>query len=990
MESSQFRRHRWRHRSGARVAALAALGALGAGALATAPAEALNYVTGDNGDTWQVQDAAIPGVDTGSVRTTTDGGLQGFGGLRVRISGLTTPRLNGALMRGFGLRYDGQSRFKTTTDVDMGGVSVSRSIRISRAGGWGRWLDTFTNTSKTTATVETAFGGQLGYNTGSNQSQLLDSSSGDRAITPADSWAEVGSPTTDAGNPSFNGPSAVVIGSPTPFSGGLLKTGNFLRDPFDNPLETSGDEANHYGYVNKFTLAPGQTKSLAHFVAIGLSETRAAPNGGARPAAGSQVAAVKATAQTLAARPVLDDLSDAQICSLVNWDVANLTVAGFTQSSCATAARIEPTAHTDPPPTPVTSSPYDVTDKTITQMQADMAAGRATSQEITRAYLDRIAAYDVGQKGFHAFITVASDAMAQARQADAERALGRSGELLGIPMAIKDLYDTKDMPTTGGSLVFDGFRPQRDAFQVAQLRNAGAVILGKANLAEYANDGYFSPSAYGQVWNAFDPSKSSIGSSGGSAVAVATSMAGAALGTQTGDSLWGPSSAASLFSLRGTDGMESTDGVMPLTWAQDYGGIIARSAPDLAALLNTEAVPNPADPLTFQADGHRPADWDAYLDADALRGKTIGYYPDAFSDPFGTTGTRDAMFAEFRYFEAAGARVVAIQPPPAAPPSTSGDKGYEGWLRWIEIHPESPYQDPGEILNNQRRLPEFRAASTTYSGTGPMTETEQAAFLAYRQAYRASLSAWMDAQRVDAVVFPGQLSDIHLNDSIQPSFGRLDPHASAAGVPNMIFPVGTNDHGQPINLQLEGRPFDDPKLLGFAYAFELRANGHVAPGTTPALTYDAGAQPHPIVVDTPPPPITDPPHGGGGDRPGEGDGDGGHHGEDPGHGHRRSHPKPTVHLTSTKIVLDRHWHYAVGVACGSGAGTCHARVTVTRKGHTLAHRTVAIKAGKKTVVRFTAPKSVRRSLPHGGTLTARVALAGVGGTVVKKVTVKKR
>ena len=135
--------------------------------------------------------------------------------------------------------------------------------------------------------------------------------------------------------------------------------------------------------------------------------------------------------------------------------------------------------------------------------------------------------------------------MEQARAADERARRAQTSPVLGIPVAVKDLYDTKDMPTTNGSLVFDGFRPTRDAFQVAQLRAAGAVILGKANMTEYANSGYSARSAWGQVWNAFEPSKSSIGSSGGSAVAVAASFAAVALGSQTGDSLSGPSGAAS-------------------------------------------------------------------------------------------------------------------------------------------------------------------------------------------------------------------------------------------------------------------------------------------------------------------------------------------------------------------------------------------------------------------------------------------------------------
>ena len=192
-----------------------------------------------------------------------------------------------------------------------------------------------------------------------------------------------------------------------------------------------------------------------------------------------------------------------------------------------------------------TSSPYNVVGKTITQLIADLKSGATTSEQITQAYLDRIAAYDRGPFGLNSMITLAPDALAQAKAADVARKAGDTRPLLGIPIVAKDLMSTKDMPTTGGSRVFEGFQSTTDAWQIIKVKEAGAIVMGKANLAEYANDGHFSPSAYGQVWNAYDPSKSPIGSSGGTATAVASSFAAAGFGTQTGDSLWGPSSAVS-------------------------------------------------------------------------------------------------------------------------------------------------------------------------------------------------------------------------------------------------------------------------------------------------------------------------------------------------------------------------------------------------------------------------------------------------------------
>lgn len=848
------------------VVTTAAVTVLAALALA-ASASALNYVYDQNQDFWAVEDAAIPGLDTGSIHNTATGSLQGFGGIRMQVNGApSTPLLNGVLLRGFGLTYDGVSAFTSHHAVELGGVAVTRTLTINENGNYARFYDTFTNTSASPVSIDVAFGGQLGYDTAPNQSSVVATSSAAAVPSPADAWVEVATPTSAPGTPSQNGPSAVVLGTPAPFSGAIIATGDFLEQPFSRALPTTGDEANHYGYITHLMLAAGQTKALAHFVVIGLSEVKAPPAGGPVPAPGTQVTAVANEASALSATPDFTGLTTGQLCALSNWSTAAITAGapGFSASQCTSTHIINAPAPVAADPAATTSSSYDVVGKTIIQELADMKSGATSSQDIVRAYLDRIAAYDQGPLGFHSIIDVNPSAMADAAQADAARAAGDTRPLLGIPVVIKDIYDTSDMPTTGGSLVFYAFQPEQDAFLVARLRAAGAIILGKSNLAEFATDGSFSPSAYGQVWNSFDPSKSSIGSSGGSAVAVALSMAAAALGTQTGDSLWGPSSAASLVSLRGTDGLTSTQGVMPLTYIQDFAGAFTRSVQDQALVLNAIAVSNPNDPTQALEgsgwDGKRPADWSSYLTGDALQGKRIGYYTAAFADPFNGTGTSNAMMSQFQYFARAGATVVQIPPPPG-PPSLprSGDFNYEGWLKWIQGHPNSPYQDPGQIINNQLRLPLFRASSPTYTGTGPTTDAQNQAFVTYRQAYQAELAQWMSDNHVDAVVFPGELSNIHLNDSIQPSFGRLDPQASNAGVPTAIFPAGLNPDGQPDNLQLEGPDYSDPQLLGMAYAFEQSAHGYERTPFAPALRYVPGSVAPPITVKPDPSSTTTPP-----------------------------------------------------------------------------------------------------------------------------------
>jgi amidase len=501
------------------------------------PAGAFNYVADANGTWWGIQDAAPPRVDTGSIRATQTGpgdclftacvtppystSINGFGGVKVLVQ--TPPRFNGEIMRGYGLTFDGVNRFTTTQSIDLGGVTISRSVYINTGANWGRWLDTFTNTTRSPITVKAAFGGQSGIGTAAgatpaNSSSIVNTSSGDAIVTAADAWVEVATPL--AGTTPVGGPQVTVIGTPTapaaPFGGAMTFAGNWLFDTFNNPLSYVGHEGNFQAYVNTITLQPGTTRSLLHFVVLGQMVT-AASSAGVR-------AAVEATATSLAAAPEISDLTLAETCSIDNFNVAALTAHGFDYADCTPTNENKQALEVVQAPVPnvknaKTNVKYDVVGKTIGQLRADLESGVTTSKEITEAYLDRIEFYDKGQFGFNAYEIVASDAIEQAKAADAARKKGATGPLLGIPIAVKNLYDTSDLVTTNGSMTFEGFRPARDAFQVARLRDAGAVIIGKSALEEYATYGSYSNDAWGQVWNVFNPSKSAIASSGGSPLA---------------------------------------------------------------------------------------------------------------------------------------------------------------------------------------------------------------------------------------------------------------------------------------------------------------------------------------------------------------------------------------------------------------------------------------------------------------------------------------
>ncbi|MEK3882555.1 amidase family protein [Paenibacillus sp. PL2-23] len=733
-------------------------------------------------------------------------------------------------MRGFGLTFDGTNSFATTQSFNQGGILITRDIYVNNASNSVRFFDTFTNTSNAAITVDVSFGGSLGYGSGDYNSLVKMTSSGDTAITSEDSWALIGN------SRAADRPIGVLLGESAPFQGALHGTGNQQKDPFTTPLATAGNESNFYGFIHQLTIQPGHTESLARYVMAG--ETGDAG-----------LTQAEETLNQLADNPDLTNLTAEQVCTLSNWDVTSLN--GFDSAVCAGVTSLSVPA-APAAPAMVTSSSYDVFNKTIAQLQADMVNGLTTSEAITQAYLDRISAYDLGQMGLHSFLHVSSTALQQARAADQARRAGQTGELLGIPIAIKDIFDTKDMPTTGGSKALAGWQPASDAYQVEKLREAGAVIIGKANTSEFANSGSFSESGWMQTWNALYPSKTSYGSSGGSAVSVAASFAAAALGTQTGVSLYAPTVGASLTTFRGTDGMASTRGVMPLTWGQDYAGPIARTVTDLAYLLNATTGTDPQDMLTVEADDRRPEDWTAALDATALNGKRIGYIPASFVSSYADDGTGTAIMDHFDSLVAAGAEMVEMTAPPGGGTRPGGNAGAEGWARYLELHDNFPFASgdellasPEVLLYNQRSL-QVRER---------MTEAQVQDYINYRTNYKQIIADWMDQFDVDSVVYAGFISDMYNNDgaAAQLSADRgTGVLTSTVGLPTVVVPVGQSPNGYSISMQLVGKAWDDANVLAMGYALEQQTMARSVTTFAPPLTY---VQPYipPVNPVNPPP-----------------------------------------------------------------------------------------------------------------------------------------
>ena len=275
--------------------------------------------------------------------------------------------------------------------------------------------------------------------------------------------------------------------------------------------------------------------------------------------------------------------------------------------------------------------PFDVTEKSIRQLQAAMASGEISSERLVELYLARIAAYDQAGPRLNAVIYINPNAAAAARALDEERTTrGPRGPLHGIPVLLKDNFETRDMPTTGGALALRGIVSRRDAFQVGQLRLAGAVLLGKVNLHELALGLTSVSSLGGQTLNPYDVSRTPGGSSGGSGVAAAACFAAFAMGTDTSGSIRIPSSHNSLVGLRPSAGLSSRAGIIPFGHTQDTGGPMARTVEDVALILDETVGYDPADPITQASSGRIPRSYTSSLKRGSLKTARIGVLTEFF------------------------------------------------------------------------------------------------------------------------------------------------------------------------------------------------------------------------------------------------------------------------------------------------------------------------------------------------------------------------
>jgi len=503
-------------------------------------------------------------------------------------------------------------------------------------------------------------------------------------------------------------------------------------------------------------------------------------------------------------------------------------------------------------------SPFSqLEETTIADLQAAMTSGQLTAQRLVEMYLDRIQALDKSGPTLNALLEINPDALEIARELDLERLnKGPRGPLHGIPLLLKDNIATMDkMETTAGSLALLGSRPRQDAFVVSRLREAGAVILGKTNLSEWAN---FRSTASSSGWscrggqgrNPYVLDRTPCGSSSGSAAAVAANLAVAALGTETDGSILCPASANAVVGIKPTVGLTSRAGVIPIAHSQDSVGPLGRTVADAAALLGALTGIDPRDPVTQASTGKFHTDYTQFLDPDGLQGARIGVARQVYFDYSAKTdAVANTAIEQMRKLGA-----IIIDPadiPTAGQISTSKSEDivlmfeFKADLNaYLAELIDSPVRTLADIIafndaHSEKELKYF--GQEIFLKAQESTSLDDPTYLAaleenHRLSRQEGIDAVMDEYQLDALVMPTVSppwridlvdGDHYLGSSSQP--------AALAGYPAISVPAGYAFE-LPVGITFMGRAFSEPTLIKLAYAFEQGTKARYSPrylSTTP-------------------------------------------------------------------------------------------------------------------------------------------------------------
>ncbi len=469
---------------------------------------------------------------------------------------------------------------------------------------------------------------------------------------------------------------------------------------------------------------------------------------------------------------------------------------------------------------------FHVEEATIADIHAAMAAGRLTAHQLVQLYLDRISAYDKEGPAINAIITLNSGALARADSLDAAYARTHQfvGPLHGIPVVVKDNYDTVDLPTTAGSLSLQGSMPPEDAFQIKRLREAGAIVLAKSNMAEFAFSPYETVGSAlpGYTRNPYGLNRVTAGSSGGTAAGVAASFGTVGLGTDTGNSIRGPASHNCLVGIRSTMGLTSRAGIVPLYLDRDIGGPIARTVADAVAVFDVIAGYDPADPV---------------------RGARIGVLRQ-----LSNTDTADPeVLQRFEQALADMRKAGAVVVDSVIVPELDSIRGplFCPRFKWdinaylAHLGPKAPVKTLEEIISSRRFHPsiELRLKQMQDTpGNAPEDNAECRQAWANGDQLRAGVRRVLVQQRLDALVYPSWNNPPRLIGDLNTPHGNNSPRISPpTGFPAMTVPMGFVREGLPVGLQILGDAWSEPTLIKIAYSYEQATKHRRPPASVPAL-----------------------------------------------------------------------------------------------------------------------------------------------------------
>jgi len=471
---------------------------------------------------------------------------------------------------------------------------------------------------------------------------------------------------------------------------------------------------------------------------------------------------------------------------------------------------------------------FPVVETTIAEIHSAMRARVVTCRQLVDIYLKRIETYDQSSK-LNAIVIVNPNAKKRAKELDEEfRKTGILRPLHGIPLIVKDNYDTKDLQTTGGSLALKGSIPPDDAYQVRVLREAGAIVLAKSNMAEWA----FSPmetvsSIAGTTRNPYDLTRVPAGSSGGTAAAVAASFGVAGLGTDTGNSIRGPSAHTALVGIRSTMGLTSRDGIIPLYLRNDIGGPMARTVEDAVRILEVIAGFDEADPITQHCEGKIPDNYTQFLDKNGLKGARIGVFRTFVDTPTTDSQVIELVERAIQDMESLGADIVDPFVIPEFKELTKGlwcdmfQYDVNNYLK--SLGNGAPYKTLEDIFQSGLYEPSVERRIQRALKI-PLQDIPMCSDL-YQEpkniAFRKAVLDAMETYALDAIVYPTWGNPPRkIGDQKSPAGDNsqlIPPHT---GLPALTVPMGFTYSHLPAGLQIVGKLFGEPDIIRIAFAYE--------------------------------------------------------------------------------------------------------------------------------------------------------------------------